>query len=122
MPTAENSNAELVSVSALWWGILIGPVAWVLDQGISYAVDQHACSTGHFYLLHAISACSFVLAITGIFVSRQQLSHVSGGNEDGGSPRDRSWFMAWLGILMSVSFSLTIVYLAVPKIILSPCD
>jgi hypothetical protein len=106
----------------LWWSILIGPTAWALDQGISYSIDQHACSTGHFYLLHVITAVFIVLALTGAFVGWRQLSKHRGGNDDGGSIRDRSWFMALLGILLSVEFAIVIVAMMVPKLILSPCD
>ncbi len=122
MSVGEHSSEEPVSIAALWWGILIGPSAWALDQGISYAIDQHACSTGHFYLLHLVSAAAFLLAMTGALVAWRQLASVRDGRDDGGSPRDRSWFMAWLGILMSSVFALAIVALTVAKIVLSPCD
>jgi hypothetical protein len=55
-------------------------------------------------------------------VAYRQLNFVRDGHDDGGSPRDRSWFMAWLGILMSASFGLAIIALSVTKIVLSPCD
>jgi hypothetical protein len=122
LPIGAHSSDEPVSVAALWWGILIGPAAWLLDQGMSYAIDQHACSTGHFYLLHLLSAVWFLMALTGALVAWRQLGPVRDANDEGGSPRDRSWFMAWLGILMSVLFALTIVALVVPKLVLSPCD
>jgi hypothetical protein len=106
----------------LWWGILIGPIAWVIDQGLSYSMDQHACSTGTFYELHLITACCFVLALSGLVVAWRQLRKVPSGEEEGGTPRDRSWFMAWLGILLSIQFAVVVVAMAVPKIVLSPCD
>ena len=122
MATEAHSSEEPASVGALWWGILIGPTAWALDEGISYAIAQHACSTGHFYLLHLITGAALLLALTGVLVAWRQLGPVRQGRDEGGSPVDRSWFMACLGILMSVAFALTIIALAVPKIVLSPCD
>jgi hypothetical protein len=122
LSVGEHNSEQPVSIAALWWGILVGPAAWALDQGISYAVDQHACSTGHFYLLHGISAAAFLLALTGALGAWRHLICVRDGRDEGGSPRDRSWFMAWLGILMSSVFALTIVALAVTKVVLSPCD
>lgn len=122
MERTQQLDAPQVSTTELWWGILIGPIAWVLDQGLSYSVEQHACSTGHFYVLHVITACCFVLAVTGIFVAVRQLRKVPAGEDDGSTPRDRSWFMAWLGILLSVEFAIVVLAMAVPKIILSPCD
>ena len=76
----------------------------------------------NFYLLHLVSAVSLFLVLTGMMVAWRQLAAVRGGRDEGGSPRDRSWFMAWLGILMSSIFALTIVALAVTKFVLSPCD
>lgn len=122
MERTQQFEAPPVSTGELWWGILIGPVAWVIDQGLSYSIEQHACSTGKFYELHLITAACFVLALTGLFVAVRQLRKVPAGNDDGGTPRDRSWFMAWLGILMSVEFAVVVIAMAVPKIILSPCD
>jgi len=122
LSVGEHGSEQPVSIAVLWWGILIGPAAWALDQGLSYAIDQHACSTGHFYVLHLASAAGFLFALTGVLVAWRQLAFVRDGPDEGGSPRDRSWFMAWLGILMSSIFGLTIIALAVTKIVLSPCD
>ena len=122
MERAQQFDAPAVSTTELWWGILIGPVAWVLDQGLSYSIDQHACSTGKFYELHLITAACLLLALSGFLVGLRQLRKVPAGQDDGGTPRDRSWFMAWLGILLSLEFALVVVAMAVPKVILSPCD
>ncbi len=123
MEQVEQLGAPKVSTTGLWMGILVAPLAWALDEGLSYVIDQHACSTGKYYLVHLITAVCFLLAMSGLLVSWRQLRRVpSGANEDGGSPRDRSWFMARLGILMSVGFALVILAMAVPKVILSPCD
>ena len=115
-------EAPSTTVGELWWGMLIGPAAWALDQGISYGLTQHACSTGHFYVLHVATVVFVLLALTGVFTGWRQLSKNRDGKEEGGTPRDRSWFMAFLGILLSVGFALVIIAMAVPKIILSPCD
>jgi hypothetical protein len=32
-----------------------GPLAWAIDLGFSYVMAQHACSTGHYYVLHVIT-------------------------------------------------------------------
>jgi hypothetical protein len=123
MEQTHEFDPPAVSTAELWWAILIGPVAWIIDQGLSYSIDQHACSTGKFYLLHIITAASLVLALTGVLVGWRQLRRTpAGANEDGGTPRDRSWFMAWLGILLSLEFVIVVVAMAVPKILLSPCD
>ncbi len=106
----------------LWAGVLLGPVAWALDEGLSYALEQHSCSTGHVYVLHVISLICLLLALSGAAISWRQLSIVGAGSEEGGSIRDRSWWMARLGIAMGIGFAIVIVALAVPKFLLSPCS
>jgi hypothetical protein len=121
--SAENLSAPTVDTAWLWFGVLAGPVAWALDEAVSYAITQHACSTGAFYELHIISVVCLLLAISGVVVSRWQLTRVpEGADDEGGSPRDRGWFLARFGIACSLGFALVIIALAVPKIILSPCD
>jgi hypothetical protein len=106
----------------LWAGVLLGPIAWALDEGLSYSLAQHACSTGHEYVMYVITALSLLLAVGGALIARAQLSKVGAGNDDGAGPHHRSWWMARLGIAMGLGFSLVIVAMAVPKILLSPCD
>jgi uncharacterized membrane protein len=121
--SSENLNAPAVDTLWLWFGVLAGPIAWALDEGLSYAVTQHACSTGAFYELHIISAVCLLIALSGVMVARWQLTLVpQGADDEGGSSRDRSWFMARFGIACSLGFALVIIALAVPKMILSPCD
>ncbi len=116
-PQALSTNTFL-----LYYGILVGPTSWVFDESLSYMLEQHSCSTGHFYVLHIVSALAVVAALSGAVVAWQQASAAGEGNDDGGSIRDRAYFMARLGIAMSIGFALVIIALAVPKWVLSPCD
>lgn len=106
----------------LWAGVLLGPVAWALDEGLSYALAQHACSTGNLYVLHIVTLLCLLLAISGALIARGQLSKVGPGNDEGGGPHHRSWWMARVGVASGIGFSLVIIALAIPKILLSPCD
>jgi hypothetical protein len=120
--TMQNESESKRSDAQLWAGVLMGPIGWALDEGLSYALDQHSCSTGHFYVMHVITAFCLVFALTGVVIARRQLMLTGQGSEEGGSPRDRSWWMARVGIALGISFSIVIVAMAVPKVILSPCD
>jgi len=103
-------------------GLVIGPLAWGTDQIVTYALVQHTCSTGHHYVLHVMTAVFFVVAIAGALMSWRQYSQFRAGNDEGGSPFDRSHFLALLGVLSSLGFAVVIVANAVPRWILSPCD
>jgi hypothetical protein len=120
--TMRNPEAPKQSDAQLVAGVLLGPFAWILDEGLSYSLEQHSCSTGHFYVLHVISAVALIIALGGAGIAWRQLSLVGTGSEEGGSIRDRSWWMARLGIALGIGFGVVIVALAVPKILLSPCS
>ncbi len=106
----------------LWAGVLMGPIAWALDEGLSYSLEQHSCSTGHHYVLHVISICCLLFALAGAWIARTQLVREGEGNENGGTPHDRRWWMARLGVAFGLGFSLVIIAIAIPKLLLSPCE
>ncbi|PYV91360.1 MAG: hypothetical protein DMG90_07270 [Acidobacteria bacterium] len=73
-----------------WWGIFAGPIAWAMDEGFSYSVVQHACSTGHFYVLYAATAVFISVALSGFFVALKSYLRFPQGELDGGKPHDWS--------------------------------
>jgi len=108
---------------AVWWGVAAGPVAWAFDLGFSYAVAPHACSTGHFYLLHIISLICFIVALTGFVLAfGTQRKMPERADKQGHAPRDRAFFLSLVGITMSLFFAVIIIAGAVPRWILSPCS
>jgi len=117
--SAVNSRSAM---SAQVIGLLIGPLAFGADLLLSYALVPHACSTGHFYVLHAISIVCFVIVLGGAWMSWQQYQNAREGSDDGGSPLDRSHFLGLLGLASSLFFAVVIIANAVPRFILSPCD
>jgi hypothetical protein len=114
----KSSKSALAQVT----GVLIGPLAWGADLLISYALVQHACSTGHHYILHVVSIIAFVVTLGGALLSWRQYQEVREANDEGGSPFDRSHFLALLGVVSSLSFAIVIIASAVPRWVLSPCD
>jgi hypothetical protein len=105
-----------------WYALLIGPLSWAADLGIGYANVYHACSTGHYYVLHVISLITLIVALSGAFVGWQEFQKVRDGSDEGGTPLDRAHFMALLGIAASIGFALVIIATAVPRFVLSPCE
>jgi hypothetical protein len=110
------------AMSAQVIGVIIGPLAFGADLLLSYMLVPHTCSTGHFYVLHAISIVCFVIVLGGAWMSWMQYQNAREGNDSGGSPLDRSHFLGLLGFASSVFFAVVIIANAVPRWILSPCD
>ncbi len=120
---AENKKATMARAPVPQvMGVIIGPLAFGADLLISYALVQHACSTGHHYVLHLVSIICLLIALSGAWLSWLQYQAVSNANDEGGSPFDRAHFVALLGIASSLWFALVIIANAVPRFILSPCD
>lgn len=106
-----------------WISLIIGPIAFAFDEGMGYALTYHACSTGHWYVLHLVSAVSLALSIFGIFFSRAAMAALPHtAQEKGGNSVDRSYFMAKLGLVINVAFTIAVIAMAIPRFILSPCE
>lgn len=106
----------------IWWSLIAGFLAWGLDLGLSYILEQHSCSTGHHYVLHVIAIVSFVLALSGASAGLVEFRQFPAGTaEEGGSHFDRAHFQALIGIGFSASFAVMIIAGSVPRWILSPC-
>ena len=105
----------------LWWGIFAGPIAWACDEGFSYSMVQHACSTGHFYVLYLATVVSLLVTISGLVLALRSFRRFPEGHPSGGKPHDRAHFQAILGIIFSLGFVVVILSLAVPRWLLSPC-
>ena len=107
----------------IWWSLIAGFAAWAIDLGLSYMLEQHSCSTGHYYVLHTISFVCFVIAMSGFgfgFIEMRRFPHES--KEEGGSSLDRAHFQALIGMIFSLSFAVIIIAGAIPRWILSPCE
>jgi hypothetical protein len=107
----------------IWWSLIAGFLAWGLDLGLSYILEQHSCSTGHHYVLHLISIVCFAIALSGgAFGLLEFRQFPKDTAEEGGSHFDRAHFQALMGIGFSAAFAVLIIAGSVPRWILSPCS
>ena len=103
--------------------MIAGFVAWAADLGLSYMLEQHSCSTGHYYVLHAISIVCFVMALSGFGTGLVEFRRFPGTtSEEGGTHFDRAHFQALLGMTFSLWFALVIIAGSVPRWILGTCE
>lgn len=111
------------TMAHLWTGILAGPLAWALDEGIGYVLVPHACSTGHGYVLHVATAlCLLIAAAAFLLAWRMLVMTPPSSTEDGGDASSRSRFMAMVGMASSALFFMAIIAEAIPRFILNACD
>ena len=110
------------AIFALWYSILIGPIAWGLDEQLAYSLVYHSCSTGHYYLMHVIGITCILLGLSGALVGALCLARTREARLDGGRIADRSRFMAVLGIAASIGSVVLMIAQSVPRFMLSPCD
>jgi hypothetical protein len=108
---------------ALWWGIFAAPIAFALDEVLSYAIVQHTCSTGYHGLLHFYTLLAIVLALSGFAAALWCYRRLpESATTTGVMVESRSRFMAIYGIAASIAFTLVIIALSIPKWAMSPCD
>ena len=111
------------AAGALWWGILAGPVAFALDEVLSYAIVQHSCSTAHHGWLTFYTVLGIVLAISGFISARACYSRLPASiSTEEGSTHSRARWMAIYGMAASLVFIVVIIALAIPKWAMSACD
>jgi len=102
--------------------VVIGPVVFGADLLIRYALVQHACSTGHHYVLHVVSFVCLLIVLTAALLAWRQYAGVLNASEEGGTEFDRTNFVSLLALLMELGCALLIIANAMPAFILSPCD
>src|SRR5205085_1984881 len=119
---SEEAKREAMGGTAQLGPFLLGLVAWAADELISYSLVYHACSTGHFYVLHVVSLLAFATALAGAAWAWRHYGAVRQGNDEGGSALDRAHFVALSSVLWNVGIAVVIIAAAVPRLILSPCD
>jgi hypothetical protein len=107
----------------VWWAMCAGPLAWAADLGFSYVLARYACSTGHEYVLHAITILCGLIALSGVAAAWSAYSAIPEEASDKGQRAlDRTYFQILFGIVFSIAFTVVIIAGAVPRWILSPCD
>lgn len=107
----------------LWTSMLSGPLAFALNHQVGYALVKWACSREQRFLLTLVAVVTFGLAMWGAYLGWTCLAQVKDAADDrGGTPVDRSYFMALVAIGLDLLIALLIVLTAFPQYILSPCE
>src|SRR5579864_5347293 len=106
MAELEKTVTPRQAPASIWWAMFGGPFAWVCDLGFSYVLAQHACSTGHHYVLHITTVVCAVIALSGFaagWTAYQALPEEA--HDEGVRPVDRTHFQVLFGIVLSLAFT-----------------
>lgn len=108
---------------ALWLGLLLAPVAFLVNLEVAYALVPTACSAGTRLPVHLVHFVSLLIAVSGGLISWRYWNAEGRqlpANEAAAAARNR--FMSGLGILTSGLFGLVILSQWIPSFLLSPCQ
>jgi hypothetical protein len=103
---------------SLWSGIFCGPVAWIINLQLRYALVSWACERGSRWVLTLIGVPLLVVCAAGVWLSWHGLAI---GEDETRYPA-RVRFMSYGGVMLSAVFGLTILASMIPDFFLSPCD
>jgi hypothetical protein len=115
-------------ITALWIGVLAGPLAWSALLETNYVLSYVACEQRQTWMLHLPVAIALVLVATAAVLSWRAAPHgLSYEREREASidPGDtaiiRARFMAISGLALCAWFALVIIATEIPVLVLKPC-
>ena len=107
---------------ALGAALLLAPLAWVFDQGGSYALVKWVCATGSKDVLTAIAVIALCMTGAGAVCGGTVLFGLQGAAPDGARPRDPRYFLAVVAVAFNAIIALLIITATMPRYVLSPCE
>ena len=128
--THDGTLPEPIDRTRLWLGVLLAPGAWLLVEGVGYVVSARLCAIGvadtthpaaPSYVQLVICATGFVAALVGLRISVRNLRVNAAADGDETPARGRARFMAMSGVILSVLFTGSIVFYALPAFVLDAC-
>jgi hypothetical protein len=119
---ARSDRPAVSDTLKLWIGMLLAPIAWSLQVEVLYLTSEYGCHASNFTLNHLVSIAALVMAILGAAMAWRGLAIDTADSEESDVRSSRSRFMALVGVLTSVLFSLLIVAQWLPTLVGVPCD
>jgi hypothetical protein len=111
------------AIRNLFIGLLVPPIAFLIDLEAAYALVPTACSTRNPLLVHLVHlACLLLVVFAWVTAWRCWKATGSTWPAEEGGPLGRSRLLAGIGVLMSALFTLVILAMWLPSFILDPCQ
>ncbi len=109
--------------TALWAGVLTGPIAWMISFGANWVLVPWACTLGWMPALYIVTVIALVIvAASGLLAWREWRQTGEEPPGEGGNPIARARAMAIGGVALSAMFFLTILVQAIPNVVLAGCQ
>lgn len=123
-PTSDPREPEIERRDVLLWlAVLAGPLAWALQQQVSYAITPTVCAAGRHVFLHLVSLIALLIVGAGAALAWSRWKAAPEGSTEEGDPKAaRIRFMALSGLTACVFFALVIVATEIPNLVLKVCD
>jgi hypothetical protein len=114
---------EEVGLAKLIGGLLLPPLAWLLDLQVSYATVKWACAADARSVLLLLPVGSLALIALATWLSWSCWTALrEEAVPEGARMEDRSYFLAVAGLAMNGVFLLLILTSYAPRYFLSPCE
>ncbi|HEX8651010.1 MAG TPA: hypothetical protein VF708_09210 [Pyrinomonadaceae bacterium] len=111
------------SLPWLWAGVLVAPLAFLLNLQVNYTLTQKLCPGGRSLVLHIMALCFLLLAAGGGLIAWRNWTRAGRGWPDESEDNTvRNRFLATIGLMISFLFSLVIIALWIPQFIFDPCQ
>jgi hypothetical protein len=122
MTDPRTTIGEAQRIAALWTGLLLAPVAFLVNLELGYALVRHACRTDSLLAVHAVHLGCLLLALAGVLIAyrtRRSADELVSVDDDRAA---RTRFMGGLGVTVGLLFAFVILSQWVPGFVLSPCQ
>ena len=101
-----------------WFGLLLAPVAWLVQFEINYALVRWVGLHQTYWPLYLVSFVFLSISIGGFALSWRNLQIAKQGGVGDDQANMRGRFMATIGMMVSALFSLLIIVQAIPNFVL----
>jgi hypothetical protein len=126
MPNAVEEKKTAVEpgrACRLWVGMLLPPVAWLVQLQSLWLTSELGCHTSDFLWNHVVSVSALTIsAIGGLIAYFEYRRWAPAGENASGDPRSRRRFMAMIGVLTGALFTTIIFAQWLPTLLGVPCE
>ncbi len=102
--------------------MLTPPSVWLTHLSVSYALVPQSCVWSSKALLHMLTVIAFLITASSAFMSWRELGRIGAEGSMSHPHEPRRRFMAVLGVVFGIVFTMLVVANQIPNFILRSCD